>query len=116
MIARLSILGFAVAIALTGVAFLGVALFYWLSTALAPAGAAAVTALIFFVVAVIVFALFYVARPLPVAVPQTAIASKQVEDSLVPALTLLAKEHPLIAVGCATALGLADALQKQRAR
>jgi hypothetical protein len=35
------------------------------------------------------------------------------EDALVPALTLLAKDHPLIAVGCAAALGVADAMKRR---
>lgn len=117
MIARFTLLGLATAITLTGVVFLGVALFYWLSTSMVPAAAAALTALIFFVIAGIGFAIFYAARPIAVPMAQGLVSAKPAADeSLVPALTALAKDHPLLAVGCATALGLADALHKRPVR
>lgn len=119
MISRIVLVALAAAITCTGVAFAGVALFLFLSETTSAAGAAALTALIFFAIVgfgvLIYLALTRQQAPTIATAALGAAAQPRAiqEDALVPALTQLAKDHPLIAVGCAAALGVADAMKNR---
>jgi len=115
VIVRVSLVGLAAAITCTGVAFSGVALFYVFLFAMNPAAAAGLTALVLFAAAGIVVLIFLAARPASVTLPAPATARPH-ENALVPALSELAKEHPFVAIGCALALGISDAMQRRPTR
>ncbi len=116
MIARAILVAVAVAMAATGVAFSGVAIYLLLLAVADAPAAAALTALISFLT-VGAGAAVYLAvahwRASNLAPPLHAAAPHQSQDALVTALTQLAKEHPLIAVACAAALGMTDAMKRK---
>jgi hypothetical protein len=117
MIARILLGLVAIGVLWTAVAFAGVAVYLALLGSMLPWGAAAMTALIFFVIIGLGFGIYYVSatsngapaqQPSHIAAPSPA-----QNDTLVPALTQLAKEHPWLAVGAAAALGVADSMKKR---
>jgi hypothetical protein len=115
MIARIILGILAITMVGTGVAFSGVA-FYLLLTPMvdAPAAAALTALALFFLVAAgATIHLAYV-RERPTLKPQPSpAANPHSQDALVTALTQLANEHPLMAVACAAALGMSDAMKRK---
>ncbi len=116
MIVRIILGILAITMVGTGVAFSSVALYLLLTPLVEPVAAAAITALtLFFLVAA--GATIYVAyvRERPTLKPQPAatVAKMPGQDALVTALTQLANEHPLMAVACAAALGMSDAMKRK---
>jgi hypothetical protein len=112
VIARIILVAVGVSLVGTGVAFGGVAVYLSLClTASAPA-AAALTALILFVVAGAGATIYLAVSRNHSVAPQAVAQSAQSQDTLVVALSQLAKEHPLLAVGCAAALGMTDAMSR----
>lgn len=116
MIARILLGLVAIGVLWTAIAFAGFAVYLGLLESMLPWGAAAVTALIFFALIGLGFSIYYASssngstfsQPQHIAAPSPA-----QNDSLVPALTQLAKEHPWLAVGAAAALGVADSMKKR---
>jgi hypothetical protein len=110
----------AVAMLWIAMAFLAVAIFTVLTPGYGTAAAATLTALVFLVIlglAVLVY--FATTRSsaqsaLPLQAARTTNAT--LDSSMTAVLTQLAKDHPLIAVGCATALGIANAMQSDSDR
>jgi membrane protease YdiL (CAAX protease family) len=118
MIARAILVALAFAVTATGVAFSGVAIYLLLLAVADAPAAAALTALISFLT-VGAGAAIYLAvahwRASNLAPPLHAAAGPhQSQDALVTALTELAREHPLMAVACAAALGMTDAMKRKR--
>lgn len=110
MIARIVLVAVAVSLVWTGVAFCGVAIHLSLCLIVSAPVAAALTALILFVVAGAGATIYLaISKSHAVTLPP-AVQSAQHHDTLVIALSQLAKEHPLLAVGCAAALGMTDAM------
>lgn len=113
MIARVILVAVAVAMVGTGVAFCGVALYLLLLSVVDAPAAAALTALVLFLTVgagtTIYLAIAHTRAP--VALPPAATAVRS-PDALITALTQLAKEHPLMAVACAAALGMTDAMKR----
>jgi hypothetical protein len=116
MIARAILVAVAVAMVATGVAFSGVAVYFLLLPVADAPAAAALTALIFFFTvgagAAIYLAIAHWRSP-TLAPPLHAAAPHHSQDALITALTQLAKEHPLMAVACAAALGMTDAMKRK---
>ncbi len=114
MIARAILIALAIAMVATGVAFCGVAIYLLLLPIVDAPGAAALTALVLFLTvgagATIYLATAHTRSP---ALPPPAAAAMQSPDALVSALTQLAAEHPLMAVACAAALGMTDAMKRK---
>lgn len=113
MIARAVLVAIGLATIGTGVAFCGLAIYLLLSPVVAAPAAAAITALVLFVAVgtAVTIHFAFAHRGATALTPRTA--GPQSQDALVTALTLLAKEHPLMAVGCAAALGLTTALNRR---
>ncbi len=120
MIARIVLGILAIAMMGTGVAFSSVALYLLLTPLVEAPAAAALTALtLFFLVGA--GATIYLAymrerptlKPQPAAAAAAAAANMHGQDALVTALTQLASEHPLMAVACAAALGMSDAMKRK---
>lgn len=107
----------AIGVLWTAIAFAGFAVYLALLGSMLPWGAAAVTALIFFAVIAIALGIYYAASTPGTTTAHTpqhiAAPSPAQNDTLVPALTQLAKEHPWLAVGAAAALGVADSMKKR---
>jgi hypothetical protein len=116
MIARIILGILAIAMVGTGVAFSGVALYLALIPMVEAPAAAALTALtLFFLVAAgaTIYLAYLRERPTLKAQPAAAAANSHGQDALVTALTQLANEHPLMAVACAAALGMSDAMKRK---
>ena len=112
MIARAVLVTLAFAAVCTAAAFSGIAIFYVFYAYVNVAGAAALTSLTVLLLLGAGSAIYFAwTRKQTIAQPQP-LAAPAAQDSLVVALTQLAKEHPLIAVGFAAALGLSDTMNK----
>ena len=113
MIARIILLAAAVSMVGTGVAFCGGAIYLLLLAFVGASAAAALTAVVLFLAvgAGITIHLAVTGRR-TIAIPP-AVKTVQSHDALVTALTQLAAERPLMAVACATALGLTDAMTRK---
>lgn len=115
MIARAYLIVVAVALLATGVGFCGVAIYLLLATLVSVPAAAALTALILFLTTGAAAAIYVAAtRQAANSSPSPATAPLRSPEALVAALTQLAKEHPLLAVICAAALGLSDSITSKR--
>lgn len=118
MIARIILAVLAIGVLWTAIAFGAFSIYLALLEAMLPWGAAAVTALIFTTIFAISLSIYYAStRGVTSAPPRQAehlaAPSPAQNDTLVPALTQLAKEHPWLAVGAAAALGVADSMKKR---
>ncbi|NOT39987.1 MAG: hypothetical protein HOP13_05800 [Alphaproteobacteria bacterium] len=115
MIARVILVVIAVTLVGTGVAFCGVAVYLLLLPIADAPAAAALTAIILFLTVGAAAAIYLaiVHWRSPTLAPLHAAAPVQSQDALVSALTQLAKEHPLMAVACAAALGMSDAMKRK---
>ena len=120
MMARIILLVVAVTMTATGIVFCSIAVFNLLLTVLSAAAAAALTAVLLFALVTLgILIRLATAQPVTIALPvveRPAPAQKSTssQESIVSSLALLAREYPLIAVGCATALGIAEALNQKR--
>lgn len=114
MIARVVLVAVAIAATGTGVGFCGVAIYLLVAPVVgAPAGAALTALTLFLAVGAGTAVHFLLARGPATALPPPVAARSQSQDALITALTQLAKEHPLMAVGCAAALGLTATLNRR---
>ena len=113
MIARIILVAAAVAIVGTGVAFCGLAIYQLLCSVASAPAAAALTALILFLTAGAGSIIYLAASKTHSIAPPSAVQTAHSQDALVTALSQLAKEHPLLAVGCAAALGMSDAMSRK---
>ncbi len=116
MIARIVLGILAIAMMGTGVAFSSVALYLLLTPLVEAPVAAALTALtLFFLVGAgaTIYLAYMRERPTLKPQPAAAAANMHGQDALVTALTQLASEHPLMAVACAAALGMSDAMKRK---
>jgi hypothetical protein len=118
MIARVILAVLAIGVLWTAIAFAGFGIYLALLDAMLPWGAAAVTALIFTTIFAIGLSVYYVSTRGATSTPlrhaeHLAAPSPAQNDTLVPALTQLAKEHPWLAVGAAASLGVADSMKKR---
>jgi hypothetical protein len=110
----------AVALLWTALAYLAFALFTWFAQMTGTAGAAAAVAAIIFAVLALA-ALIFFATSRPIAADAQALFTPKTQlgvdnSSMTALLTQLAKDHPLIAIGCATALGVAQSMQAPNGR
>ena len=118
IVARALLLVTAVGMVWTAVAFFSLAIYTLLDPAVGIAGAAALTGAILTAI-VLLAALVYLAFAQPheparltAAQPHASAAGQGIAAALVQ----LANEHPLLAVGCATLLGVADTIQAENHR
>lgn len=117
MIARVILSIVAIGVLWTAIAFAGFSLYLTLLGTMLPWGAAAITSLVFLLITAIGLGIYHAMSgrtPAPVARSSHIAAPAPAQnDTLVPALTELAKEHPWLAVGAAAALGIADSMKKR---
>ncbi len=113
MIARVTLVAVAVSLAGTGVAFCGVAIYLSLCLIVSAPAAAAFTALILFLLAAASATIYLALFATHSIAPPAAIQTAPSQDTVVTVLAQLAKEHPLLAVGYAAALGMTEAMNRK---
>ena len=110
----------ALALLWIAMAYVAFAIFAVLAPAYGTAGAAGLTALAYAVVLALATLIYFattrgrVTNAVPL--PASRLGAADADGSMTALLTQLAKDHPLIAVGCAAALGIANALQNDAER
>lgn len=112
----------AVGLAWTATAFLALAVFFLLAPQAGIAGAAVMTGLVLLLVLGIGMLAYLAASGRQAAQTQAVAAAPAgakresfLSASAAP-LAMLAKDHPLLAVGCAAVLGMADSIQAENHR
>jgi len=104
----------AVALLWTAVGFLAFAGYTLLVPLTGVAAAAAITGATILLILAIGLLIYHLRTRTPVtkAQPLPAMANGNLANASVAALAQLAKDHPLLAVGCATMLGIADTMRE----
>jgi hypothetical protein len=104
----------AVALLWTAVGFLAFAGYSLLVPLMSVAAAAALTGAVILLILSVGLLIYHLRTREPVtqAQPLPAMANGNVANASVAALAQLAKDHPLLAVGCATMLGIADTMRE----
>ncbi|MDZ4739521.1 MAG: hypothetical protein SGJ03_06415 [Alphaproteobacteria bacterium] len=113
MIARVTLVAVTVFLCGTGVAFCGVAIYLSLCLIASAPAAAALTALILFLLAAACATIYLARFPNHSIAPPPAAQTADSQGALVSVLAQLAKEHPFLAVGYAAALGMTDAMNRK---
>ena len=115
MMARMALLSIALGMLWAAIGFLSFSAFSILSESFSPGAAAALTAGILFSLTGIGILIFWLSNrtiAVPLTLAQSGLAPPT--PAFASELTELAKQHPLFAVTCAAALGVAAALSKRR--
>lgn len=104
----------AVALLWTAVGFLAFAAYTLLVPLTNVAAAAAITGAAILLILAIGLLTYHLRTRTPVtqAQPLPAMANGNLANASIAALAQLAKDHPLLAVGCATMLGIADTMHE----
>jgi hypothetical protein len=104
----------AVALLWTAVGFLAFTGYLLLLPLMSGAAAAALTGAVILVILGLGLFIYHLRTRQPVtqAQPLPAMANGNLANASVAALAQLAKDHPLLAVGCATMLGIADTMSE----
>jgi len=116
LLVRASLAVTAVALLWTAVGFLAFAGYSLLVPLTSVAAAAAITGAVILAVLGVGLLSYHLRTREPVtqAQPLPAMANGNLTNASVAALAQLAKDHPLLAVGCATLLGVADTITETR--